>query len=139
MTINLSNGRFFKGFHGTYCSSTAFDQIWKKCFSNSAGTLSIISRNPPYKVIMPDSQRYPWTLCLIKHELDIIIYNFENWIFCAFLLQEKILELSEFNILKVQYLLIYLSDKVQGYPCESNILSALHVGLLEITPTVPLN
>ena len=29
----------------------------------------------------PDSQQYPWELCLIKHELDINVYNFENWLF----------------------------------------------------------
>ena len=35
---------------------------------------------------MPDSQRYPKKLCLIKNELDINVYNFENCLFfnCGF-------------------------------------------------------
>ena len=28
---------------------------------------------------MPDLQRYPWKVWLIKYELDINVYNFENW------------------------------------------------------------
>ena len=30
---------------------------------------------------MPDSQRYPRKLCLIKYELLIRVYNLENWLF----------------------------------------------------------
>ena len=30
---------------------------------------------------MPDSQQYTYKLCLIKDELDINVYNFENWLF----------------------------------------------------------
>ncbi len=38
------------------------------------------------KMTMPDSQRYPKKLCLIKNELDINVYNFENCLFfnCGF-------------------------------------------------------
>ena len=28
-----------------------------------------------------DLQRYSWMHCLNKYELDIIVYNFENWLF----------------------------------------------------------
>ena len=31
------------------------------------------------KMTMPDLQRYPWKVWLIKYELDINVYNFENW------------------------------------------------------------
>ena len=30
------------------------------------------------KMAMPDLQRYPLKLCLIKYELDIQVYNLEN-------------------------------------------------------------
>ena len=48
---------------------------------------------------IPDSQRYPEKLCLIKHELDIDVYgfwamiantcNFSKTLTCAFMLPEK--------------------------------------------------
>ena len=31
------------------------------------------------KIAIPDSQRHPSKHCVIKYELDIHVYNFENW------------------------------------------------------------
>ena len=35
----------------------------------------------PANVAMPDSQRYPLKLCMIKYELEINVYNFEKLLF----------------------------------------------------------
>ena len=37
------------------------------------GTLSVILGDPPCRMTMPNSQWYPYRLCLIKFELDINI------------------------------------------------------------------
>ena len=42
----------------------------KSIFKNINRTVSVISSDPPWKMAMPDLQRYPLKLCLIKYELE---------------------------------------------------------------------
>ena len=38
------------------------------------GTVNVISSNPPAKMAMPDSQKYPWNLYLINNVDDIVVF-----------------------------------------------------------------
>ena len=44
-------------------------------------TVSVILIDPPTEMSMSDSQRYPLKLCLIKFEIDIHVFVFENCLF----------------------------------------------------------
>ena len=77
---------------------------------------------------MPDSQRYPLKLSLIKHELDILwkrtFFNcgLPTTLICAFLLHENIKEISEIITFKIKNRQ-FLSHKglYEGYCCKSDI------------------
>ena len=92
---------------------------------------------------MPDSQRYPLKLCMIKYELEINFYNLEELLFSIVHLycrktirnfeNEKLL-----NREKRQYLPYYWSTKGFKATVENSTFPYLHGGPLEITLTVPL-
>ena len=45
------------------------------------GTISVISSHSPSKNGNADSQRYPWTLRLVKYELDInVLVSLQEWL-----------------------------------------------------------
>ena len=75
----------------------------------------------------PDSQRYPLKHFLFKYELDIKVYNFENWLFSILYksdlrisnARKHILELSELSfwtLEKRQYHLHYWSGEGSRVP-----------------------
>ena len=102
------------------------------------------------KISISTSQRYPLKLCLIKYDLFINVYNFENWLFsiwgfstkvtCAFLLQENMSELSKIKTCKLrksQYLPNDGSKKVFNGTIVNQTFSYFQGGSLEFTNTVP--
>ena len=79
----------------------------------------------------------------MKYDLDINVYNFENWLFLIVLclrisVSEKMKELSELSALNHKKLNIFYIIDNQGYRYESG-LPSFHVGSLEITLTVPIS
>ena len=42
-------------------------------------SMDVILSDPPCGI--PDSQQYPWKVCPIKYELDILDFNLKNWLF----------------------------------------------------------
>ena len=46
-----------------------------KMFFNMKETVRVISSNPPMKMTMPDSQRYPWNLYLINYLEVIFVFQ----------------------------------------------------------------
>ena len=99
------------------------------------------------KMTMPDLQRYPWKLCLIKYELDINVFVSLNCLFlcksdlriaCLYEAMEKLTEMITLRVRKTTvFSRCLIKLRFQGYRWKSDIaIFAWRVP--EITLTVPL-
>ena len=99
------------------------------------------------KMTMPDLQRYPWKLCLIKYELDINVFVSLNCLFlcksdlriaCLYEAMEKLTEMITLRVRKTTvFSRCLIKLRFQGYRWKSDIaIFAWRVP--EITLTIPL-
>ena len=62
--------------------STNTISIFKICYTSQLWTLHA-------KMALANSQQYPLKFCFIKYDLDINVFNFENWLFSTVLSLQK--------------------------------------------------